>query len=248
MGNLRNSAKFILAAVLVSVLSACTATSGQSEIFTEEVVAEPDHRAEVCLTFGEVQSLYTSPGSDFDEIRAKLAGLAGKMAVWQMSGGEEDPLFWKVSRYSGALTTLTMETTVENIDAYYVVEDADLANIETECGLPSTYVPPLTIGGGCWNNESITVQVQELFEGEWTKVYALGELAKGSFCTDPEYPYGFEYERRRTFGEGAIKYRAIWKDADGLNFASGRSKHYSCTIEAYESDSSIWLNWNHCED
>jgi hypothetical protein len=248
MGLFKQSAKLILAAVLVPAMSACTTPSGQYESFTEEVVQEPDHRAEVCLTFGEVQRLYTSPGTDLDEILAKLAGLGGKMAVWQMNSGEEDPLFWKISRYSQALTTLNMDITVENIDAYYIVEDADLANIETECGLPSTYVPPLTIQGGCWNNESVKVQVQELFEGEWTKVYALGELVKGPHCTDPEYPFGFEYERRRTFGEGAIKYRAIWKDPDGYEFVSGRTAHYSCTTEALESDVTIWLSGSHCGD
>jgi hypothetical protein len=110
--------------------------------------APVDHQAYACEKFGEMRQVWSSDSSDFDEARASVASLGGVMAVWQSENGEEDPLYWKISRYTQDFTSLLMDTTPESALAYFATEDEVLAEIETDCVLPSTYVAPLTIQGG----------------------------------------------------------------------------------------------------
>jgi hypothetical protein len=156
-----------------------------------------DHQAYACEKFGEMRQVWSSDGSDFDEARASVASLGGVMAVWQTENGEEDPLYWTISRYTQDFTSMLMATTPESARAYFATEDEVLAEIETDCVLPSTYVAPLKIKGGCFDDKTVKAQLQSRFEGKWINEQQVGKLAKTDTCSKPEYPWGVEFTHRR---------------------------------------------------
>lgn len=224
----------------VSGLTACTPTDAF------ESLVPVDHRAYACENFGEMRAVWTSADADFDEARASVAALGGVMAVWQTEQGEEDPLYWKISRYTQDFTAMLIETTPETARAYFATEDEVLADIETECLLPNTYVAPLTIHGGCWNYKGAKAELQSRYEGKWIKEQSVGQLSKISYCDDPEYPWGVTFTERRVIEDGTQTFRIIWRDATGDTFASGKYKHVSCPVDALTTDTEISLWWNDC--
>jgi hypothetical protein len=207
-----------------------------------------NHQAYACEKFGEMRQVWSSDGSDFDEARASVASLGGVMAVWQTEKGEEDPLYWKMSRYMQDFTSMLMDTTPESARAYFATEDEVLAEIETDCVLPSTYVAPLKIQGGCWNIKGITAQLQLRGEGKWINEQKVGKLSKVDACDDPDYPWGVNFTDRRVLQDGAQEFRIVWKDAEGLTFTSGKYKHVSCPVSAYATDLEIRIYGSDCDE
>jgi hypothetical protein len=206
-----------------------------------------DHESFACEKFGEMRQVWNGTDSDFDEVRASVASLGGVLAVWQTEKGEEEPLYWKISRYMKDFTSMIMDSTPESARAYFATEDEVLAEIETNCALPSTYVAPLKIHGGCWNNKSVKAQLQSRFEGKWVNEQKVVKLSKIDSCTEAKYPWGVEFVERRAPQDEAQDFRIIWSDADGLTFASGKYKHVSCPVPASQTDLEIQIWWEDCD-
>jgi hypothetical protein len=210
--------------------------------------APVDHQAYACEKFGEMRQVWSSDSSDFDEARASVASLGGVMAVWQSENGEEDPLYWKISRYTQDFTSLLMDTTPESARAYFATEDEVLAEIETDCVLPSTYVAPLKIQGGCWDGKTVKAQLQSRGDGKWINEQKVGKLSKIEACSDPDYPWGAEFTDRRVLQDGPQEFRIVWSDADGGTLASGKYKHVSCPVSAFATDLEITLYGSDCDE
>ena len=211
--------------------------------------APVDHKAFACESFGELRQSWVGDGSDFDQLKADVAKVSGVLAVWQTEQGEEDPLYWKLSEFTGTFLTMLIDTSPENAKAYFAEEDAELVNIETQCELPNTYIAPLKIQGGCWNNKTVSAELQISRDGEWRYENDKYNLSKISYCDDPDYPWGVEFTDRRTFGESdPISYRIVWSDPEGYAFSSGKKKHEACPVAAYSTDTEITIYGSDCDD
>ena len=241
MKTLRHLLQSLLLLVAASGLTACS----PSEVF--KAFAPVDHKAYVCEKFGEIRQTWVSTSSDFDETRARVASLGAGIAVWQTEKGEEDPLFWKMSRYTQDFTTMLMDTNPKTVDAYFATEDEVLAEIEANCVLPSTYVAPLKAQGGCWNNKAVKAQLQSKSEGNWTTEQTTSKLSKIAYCEDPEYPWGVKFTQRRVIQDGLQEFRIVWSDPDGGTFTSGKSKHVSCPVTALAAETEISLSGSDCD-
>lgn len=229
------SIQLALTVVGISGLSACS--------------TPVDHKAYACESFGEMRQSWVGDDSDFDQLKADVASVSGVLAVWQTDKGEEDPLYWKLSEFTGTFLAMLIDVTPETAKAYYAEEDAELENIEAQCELPNTYIAPLKIQGGCWNNKTVSAELQILRDGEWryeNDKYNLSEIA---YCDDPEYPWGVNFTDRRNFGDSEpISYRIVWSDPEGYEFTSGKLKHEACPVDAYATDTEITIYGSDCDE
>lgn len=218
MGKFSLIVQAAVAAVIVSSLTGCS--------------APVDHKEVACESFGEMRQGWISPDSDYDVTRAQVASLSAVLSVWQTDKGEEDPLYWKFSSYTGAFLSMLLDTTPETARAYFDEEDANLKEIESECVLVSTYVPPLKISGGCWTDGNVSTELQVKSDGEWAVVNERDGLTKVDVCSDSQYPMGVEFtERRNTSDQDFEEYRLVSTTSDGYVY-TGCSKNAAKTEEA----------------
>jgi hypothetical protein len=221
-------------------LTACSAAP-----FDFQGAVPVDHKAYACEKFGEMRQVWIGVGDD-DEVLASNASLSAVMAVWQAESGEEDPLYWKMHRYMKDLSTLLLDPSPEAARTSFATEDEVLAEIETECALPNTYVAPLKIQGGCWDGKTVKAQLQSRFEGKWINGQKVGKLSKIKVCSDPEYPWGAEFTYRRELNAGAQAFRIVWTDPDGGILYGGKTKSLSCPVSALPTDLDITLEARDC--
>ena len=218
MGKFSLIVQAAVAAVIVSSLTGCS--------------APVDHKEVACESFGEMRQGWISPDSDYDVTRAQVASLSAVLSVWQTDKGEEDPLYWKFSSYTGAFLSMLLDTTPETARAYFDEEDANLKEIESECVLVSTYVPPLKISGGCWTDGNVSTELQVKSDGGWAVVNERDGLTKVDVCSDSQYPMGVEFtERRNASDQDFEEYRLVSTTSDGYVY-TGCSKNAAKTEEA----------------
>ena len=222
-------------------LTACSAAP-----FDFQGAVPVDHKAYACEKFGEMRQVWIGVGDD-DEVLASNASLSAVMAVWQAESGEEDPLYWKMHRYMKDLSTLLLDPSPEAARTSFATEDEVLAEIETECALPNTYVAPLKIQGGCWDGKTVKAQLQSRFEGKWINGQKVGKLSKIKLCSDPGYPWGAEFTYRRVITDGPQEFRIIWTEADGGTFANGKSKIVYCSVPVVPTDLEVTLYPSDCD-
>ncbi len=90
-----------------------------------------DHAAAACDSYDSV--VVAVNGSDADAVVSANAALAATLAVWQTEGGDSEELYGKLAGYAGALEGFILSGAGEEAQTYLDYVDAETNNIDALC-------------------------------------------------------------------------------------------------------------------